>query len=344
MKSVQKLKSYLADMGAISPAASAIALTVNRLADAAAVVAAATANGQTSTRLNDSRVVNVQGEVQKFLDHFAHETFLSAARSAPVAWLLSEEEDEPIPLMANAPIALAIDPLDGSSNIAINAPVGTIFALFSAKSSGPSESFLRPGRELLAAGYFIYGPRAELVVSLGEGPEVFALDGDRKEWVHQQTAKLVSSANEFAINVSNYRHWDEGMRRFVDRCLEGKTGSLGADYNLRWLAALAGEAHRILSRGGVFFYPADRRPGYENGRLRYLYECAPIAFLIEKAGGIATDGRRPILELSPQSFHERSPLCFGSSKQMELFESISASADISQSPLFSGRNLFSTKG
>lgn len=343
MKSVKTLKDFLADCGATSSDASAIAVATNCLADAAAKVAAEIANGETSGRLNDSRSTNVQGEVQKHLDHLAHETFLDAARKAPVAWLLSEEEDQAVALNEGALLALAMDPLDGSSNIGINAPLGTIFGIFQAHPDGAKKSFLRKGRDMLAAGYFIYGPKTELVLGLANSTELFALDGARKEWVHQKTVRVPVSAAEFAINLSNYRHWDDGVRQFVDQCLEGRTGPFGEDYNTRWLAALVGEAHRILSRGGIFFYPRDARPGYECGRLRYLYECAPIAFLMEKAGAVASDGAHNILDLAPHEFHQRSPLCFGSPKQMELFSQAHSNTKDAQSPLFSRRGLFSAQ-
>ncbi len=170
--------------------------------------------------------------------------------------MLSEEEEEPIILTAGAPLALAIDPLDGSSNIAINSPIGTIFGIYPAEGCSTDKSFLRRGRHLLAAGYVIYGARTEMVISAGGPPRLYVLSGKRDAWHFVRECRIPESAHEFAINVSNYRRWPEQVRVFVDLCLDGREGPLNEDYNMRWLAALVGETHRILLRGGVFFYPA----------------------------------------------------------------------------------------
>jgi fructose-1,6-bisphosphatase I len=334
------LNDVLSVFASSSSQAADLAVAVKHLAAAAADVAGEVADGGTSGRLAEEGKTNVQGEVQKFLDVFSHNCFVEAARQAPVACLLSEEEDLPLTLSTTGTLALAIDPLDGSSNIAINSPIGTIFGLYPAATGGVDNHFLRPGRDLIAAGYFIYGPRTELVVSLGGKPLAFVLDASRRVWHFLKDCEIAQSSSEFAINMSNYRFWSERERQFVDQCLDGKDGPLGVDYNMRWLAALAGETHRIFGRGGIFFYPADRRKGYERGRLRYLYECAPIAYLVEKAGGVATDGADAILDLVPASLHERSPLCFGSAAQMRLFAEARVSSERQYSPLFSKRGLF----
>ena len=334
------LDKFLAEAGADSNQAKDLALTVAFIATAAASVAAAVADGGTNSKFAEEGQINVQGEVQKYLDVFAHNAFLAAARQAPVACLVSEEEDLPLSLSSTGTLALAIDPLDGSSNIGINSPIGTIFGIYPAVSGEMSANFLRSGRELIAAGYFIYGARTEFVVSFGETPKVFTLDVSRTHWYFVRDAVIANSACEFAINMSNYRFWSERERRFVDQCLDGKDGPLALDYNMRWLAALAGETHRIFARGGIFFYPADQRKGYERGRLRYLYECAPIAYLVEKAGGVANDGATPILDLVPETLHARCPLCFGSVAQMTLFADAKVSSERQYSPLFSKRGLF----
>ncbi len=336
------LSGILHDFASRSARASDIAMTIQALAAAAAAVASAVADGSTSGRFAEEGKTNVQGEVQKFLDVFAHGCFLEAARKAPVACLLSEEEDLPLHLSNSGTLALAIDPLDGSSNIAINSPIGTIFGLYGAVAGAVDRNFLRPGRDLLAAGYVIYGPRTELVLSLGGKPQAFVLDATRTTWHYLRDCDIVHSSSEFAINMSNYRFWSERERQFVDQCLDGKDGPLGVDYNMRWLAALAGETHRIFGRGGIFFYPADRRHGYERGRLRYIYECAPIAYLVEQAGGVANDGAHAILDLVPSGLHERCPLCFGSAAQMRLFAEAKVSSERQYSPLFSKRGLFRT--
>lgn len=319
--------------------APAVALTVRLLAGAAAELAASIADGADSASHAQEGETNVQGETQKLLDVLSHKLFLSAAKASPVRFLLSEEEDEPVPIAPEGELVLAIDPLDGSSNIAINAPIGTIFALYLAQAGEAAAQFLRPGRDLAAAAYVIYGPRTELVLSLGRGTFRFALNGDRSRWVSMGQCTVPASSNEFAINASNHRHWPGNIRAFVNACLDGKQGRIGADYNMRWLAALVGETHRILTRGGLFIYPEDGRKGYEKGRLRYCYECAPISFLIENAGGTATDGKHRLLDVTPDSLHAHTPFCFGSPWQMEL---LSASRDepVVDSPLFSDRGFF----
>ncbi len=336
----ETLAEFLATAGAGSKQAKDIADTIAHIAAAAASVAAAVADGATNSRFAEEGETNIQGEVQKYLDVFAHNAFLNAARSAPVACVVSEEEDLPLELNATGTLALAIDPLDGSSNIGINSPIGTIFGIYPVVQGEISANFLRSGRELIAAGYFIYGARTEFVISLGGTPKVFALNVARNQWHFVRDGVIAKSAFEFAINMSNYRFWSERERQFVDQCLDGKDGPLAVDYNMRWLAALAGETHRIFARGGIFFYPADRRKGYERGRLRYVYECAPIAYLVEKAGGIATDGATAILDLVPETLHGRCPLCFGSAAQMELFAEAKNSSERQYSPLFSKRGFF----
>jgi fructose-1,6-bisphosphatase I len=207
---------------------------------------------------------------------------------------------------------MAIDPLDGSSNIDTNVSVGTIFSLYPAAPS-PEASFLRPVSAQIGAGYVIYGPQVALVCSFGAGAQRYVLDPVAGAFVLADPAvSLPVEAAEFAINASNYRHWPVPVRAFVDECLAGTEGPRGKNFNMRWIASLVAEAHRIFVRGGVFLYPADQRKGYEAGRLRLLYECAPIAFLAVQAGGGATDGQREILGLTPTALHQRVPFVFGS--------------------------------
>ncbi len=339
----QSLRKFLGKLDRKSEQKAALAKVILALASAAAEVAGAIADGSKNASFAKEGEVNVQGETQKFLDVFAHDAFLTAAAASQVNCVLSEEEENVVILDRSGTLALAIDPLDGSSNIAINAPIGTIFGLYAAVAGGADKQFLRQGKDLLAAGYVVYGPRTELVLTLGTAAKKFVLNGDRSDWHFAGYCKIPDSACEFAINASNHRHWSSKIRTFVNNCLDGKHGPYGADYNMRWLAALVGETHRILTRGGLFIYPADNRKGYEHGRLRYCYECAPISFLIEKAGGKATDGMTRILDLVPASLHARVPFCFGSPKQMALFETAKAELVEQNSPLFSARGLFRTQ-
>jgi fructose-1,6-bisphosphatase I len=321
----------------------ALVKTIESLAGAAAQLSGAIADGSQNGAFADDGEVNIQGETQKYLDILAHNLFLGAARQAGVNCLLSEEEESATPLNATGVLALAIDPLDGSSNIVINAPIGTIFGIYPVVLGGADSQFLRPGKELLAAAYVIYGPRTELVLSVGQGTKRFVLDGDRTTWLFSGDCNVPQSACEFAINASNHRHWTGKVRSFVNNCLDGKQGPYGADYNMRWLAALVGETHRILARGGLFIYPSDSRKGYEKGRLRYCYECAPISFLIENAGGKASDGHNRILDLTPRSLHARVPFCFGSPEQVTLLEAAIDGSKDQTSPLFSDRGFFRSR-
>ena len=337
------LTQILKDHGKKSEQKAAVALVVAALAGAAARVAAAVADGTKNASFANEGAVNVQGETQKYLDVLAHDTFLTAAAACRVNCVLSEEEEGVVTLDPTGTLALAIDPLDGSSNIAINATIGTIFGLYPAVAGTAAKQFLRHGKDLVAAGYVVYGPRTELVLTLGSAAKRFVLSGDRSEWLFAGNCQIPDSACEFAINASNHRHWTGKIRSFVNNCLDGRHGPYGADYNMRWLAALVGETHRILTRGGLFIYPADSRKGYEHGRLRYCYECAPISLLIEKAGGKATDGETRILDLIPATLHGRVPFCFGSTKQMAHFEAAKAEPVEQSSPLFSARGLFRTQ-
>jgi fructose-1,6-bisphosphatase I len=337
------LHHFLASLNSKTAYRVELVKTIEGLAAAAAKLAGAIADGSQNGDFANEGEVNVQGETQKHLDVLAHTLFLEAAKQAGVNCMLSEEEEAATPLNATGLLALAIDPLDGSSNIVINAPIGTIFGIYPVALGAADSQFLRPGKELLAAAYIVYGPRTELVLSLGHGTKRFVLDGDRTTWLFAGDCHVPQSACEFAINASNHRHWTGKIRSFVNNCLDGKQGPYGADYNMRWLAALVGETHRILMRGGLFIYPSDSRKGYEKGRLRYCYECAPISFLIENAGGMATDGHNRMLDLTPQSLHARVPFCFGSPEQVTLFEAAIDGSKNQTSPLFSDRGFFRSR-
>jgi fructose-1,6-bisphosphatase I len=235
---------------------------------------------------------------------------------------------------------LAIDPLDGSSNIDVNVSIGTIFSIFEAVDD-PIKSFLRTAREQVAGGYVIYGPATALVVTFGDGTLMFTMDPDTGEFVLTNPRMQVPvTSMEFAINASNYRHWSKPVRAYIDDCLAGDAGPRDRNYNMRWVGSLVAEAHRILSRGGVFLYPGDARPGYETGRLRMVYECAPIAFLIEQAGGKATDGCDAVMDQEANSLHARIPLIFGSAEKVDRVAAYHDLPDQEISALFGQRGLF----
>lgn len=259
---------------------------------------------------------NSDGDGQKALDVLCDEMFTASLTRESVRWYASEEQEGVNSLNEKGKYALAIDPLDGSSNIDVNVSIGTIFSIFEAKDDAEA-SFLRPASEQLCGGYVVYGPQTALVVTFGAGTQMYVLDPETKKYVlTNEKMSIPATSKEFAINASNYRHWVKPVRDYVDNCLAGVTGPHGKDYNMRWVGSLVAETHRILSRGGIFLYPSDERKGYENGRLRMIYECAPIAFVIEQAGGRATDGETPILQRQAATLHGRIPLVFGSADKV----------------------------
>ena len=282
---------------------------------------------------------NSDGDTQKALDLIADHAVVAALQGGPVRWYASEERDEVIAMTDGAPLALAIDPLDGSSNIDVNVSIGTIFSILPALD-GALESFLRPGRDQLAAGYVIYGPQTAMVLTLGQGTSLWVLDPDTQRFEPAGPLVIPPRSNEFAINVSNYRHWSPPVRAYIDDCLAGETGPRDKNFNMRWVASLVAETHRIITRGGIFLYPADARRGYDSGRLRHVYECAPIALLVEQAGGVATDGCDPILDRVPQALHERTPLVFGTPDKVHRIAAYHDLPPQEVAALFGHRGLF----
>ena len=301
--------------------------------------------------LGSAGSTNVHGEEQKTLDVLANQMFIRSSEwGGHVAGMVSEDLDAPYLLPeqhARGKYLLAFDPLDGSSNIDVNVAVGSIFSILRAKTPGRDpapEDFLQPGTEQVAAGYAIYGPATMLVLTTGSGTHGFTLEPVLGEWVlSHPKLQVPEAAREFAINASNARFWEPAVKRYVDECLAGKAGPRHADFNMRWIASLVAETHRILMRGGVFLYPRDTRDPAKPGRLRLLYEANPIAMLIEQAGGLATTGRSRILEVEPASIHERIPLVFGSADEVARIQAYHREAaldDHYDAPLFGHRGLF----
>jgi fructose-1,6-bisphosphatase I len=216
---------------------------------------------------------------------------------------------------------LMFDPLDGSSNIDVNVSIGTIFSVLkkAEDSQGVTEQdFLQPGKNQVAAGYCVYGPQTTLVLTVGDGVAMFTLDREQGSFVlTQENVQVPADTKEFAINMSNMRHWDEPVRRYIDECLQGKDGPRGKDFNMRWIASMVADVHRILTRGGVFMYPWDKREPHKAGKLRLLYEANPMSWLIEQAGGAATNGKTRILDLQPGQLHERVSVVLGSKNEVD---------------------------
>ncbi len=324
----------------------AVAATVRRLAEAAVKVRHTISHGALGAAFAGTRGANFAGDVQKDLDIFADDIFLDAMRHAPVALYASEELEQPVLLDASAPLAVAIDPLDGSSGIDVAMSIGTIFSLLpatGAPDADPAAPFLQAGANQLGAGFFLYGPQLALVLSLGSGTHVFVFSSRLGAFIQAYESRMIPPrTQEFAVNASNYRHWDEAVRLYVDDCLKGCEGPREKDFNMRWIACLVADCYRILTRGGVYLYPGDRRRGYHQGRLRLVYEANPIAFLIEQAGGAATDTVNRILDIQPEHLHQRIPLVFGSAREVERIARyhLEPSAIGERAPLFGNRGLF----
>lgn len=329
------------------PHSEAVSATIGALAKAALEVRKLTTQGALNAGFAASRgSENTDGDIQKDLDVVADGIFLQAIREVPVALYGSEENTGAILIDPAKPLALAIDPLDGSSNIETNVSIGTIFSILPVTGdpkSDPEQSFLQPGTTQLAAGFFIYGPQLALVLTVGAGTRIFIHSSKFGDFIEAyDSVAIPKNASEFAINVSNYRHWEEPIRLYVDDCFAGSEGPREKDFNMRWIASLVADCYRILIRGGVFLYPADKRKGYGSGRIRLVYEANPIAFLVEQADGAATDSVNRILDIQPTSLHQRIPLIFGSKSKVERVARYHVDPEMisERSPLFGNRGLF----
>jgi fructose-1,6-bisphosphatase len=319
------------------------------VAAAVKAIAAMTAKGALGDYLGALEQRNGQGETQKKLDVLANETMLRACEwGGLVAGMASEELDEPYAVpeeYARGDYLLVFDPLDGSSNTDVNVSVGTIFSVLRhAPAEAPSTAdFLQPGSRQVAAGYAIYGPATMLVLTVGKGTHGFTLDREIGNFIltHPNLA-IPEETSEFAINTSNARFWEAPVHRYVTECQAGRAGERGRDFNMRWIASMVAEVHRILIRGGVFMYPKDTRDAARPGRLRLLYEANPIALLIEQAGGRASTGREPILDVLPESLHQRIGFVFGARAEVERIERYhSEHNDFEfEAPLFGSRDVF----
>jgi len=294
--------------------------------------------------------VNVQGETQKKLDVLSNEVFIRRTDWAGnLAGMASEEMDLPYQIPAHYPrgkYLLVFDPLDGSSNIDVNMTVGSIFSVLRGPDTGADVTeadFLQPGAKQVAAGYALYGPTTMLVLTVGNGVYGFTLDPNLGEFMlTHPDIQVPADTQEFAINASNSRFWESPVKRYVDECLAGKTGPRGKDFNMRWIASMVAEAHRILMRGGVFMYPRDTKDASKPGRLRLLYEANPIGMIMEQAGGRASTGERPMLLVQPTSLHQRIGLVFGSRNEVERIERYHTEPGRHEmiNPLFAERSLF----
>ena len=278
---------------------------------------------------------NVQGEVQKKLDIIANETLIEANEWGGHLAAMASEEMEGIYVVPNrypqGEYLLMFDPLDGSSNIDINMSIGTIFSVLKKPDNHPGvhdNDFMQPGTQQVAAGYCIYGPQTTLVLTVGDGVAMFTLDREQGSFILiEENVKIPEDTKEFAINMSNMRHWDAPVTRYVDECLAGEEGPRGKNFNMRWVAAMVADVHRILCRGGIFMYPWDKREPHKPGKLRLMYEANPMSWLIEQAGGMATNGRQRILEIQPTELHQRVSVILGSKNEVERVTQYHLEAD-----------------
>ncbi|MCC7217504.1 MAG: class 1 fructose-bisphosphatase [Burkholderiales bacterium] len=326
---------------------------LNDVQTAVKYIASAVAHGALRSAPVAEAAVNVHGEAQKPLDVIANDIVLRSCEwGGQLCGMASEELPDPYPIPPQYPrgrYLLVFDPLDGSSNLDVDVTVGTIFSVLAAPE-GVTEptlaDFLQPGTRQICAGYALYGPAVMLVVTMGRGVHGFTLDPEIGAFtLTHPDMKIPAETREFAINTSNARFWEPPVQRYVDECVKGGSGPRGADFNMRWIASMVAEVHRILVRGGLFMYPKDTKDPAKPGRLRLMYEANPMAMLVEQAGGCASTGRLRLLDVVPQDLHQRVPVILGSKSEVERIEryhrEYESGADREfASPLFNVRSLF----
>ena len=303
-----------------------------QIAEAGIEIAALVKQGALEGVTEKMTTTNVQGETQMQLDIRSHEIAVAQLRtSAVVAAVLSEEEDKPVLFETlEAPFLVSMDPLDGSSNLAINGVVGSIFSVLpnTGVATLGEQAFLQPGKDQRAAAYVMYGPATLLVLTIGQGTHVFTLDHSNQVFVlTQQTVNIPEETSEFAINASNQRYWQPAVQRYIVECLQGTEGPRARDFNMRWCASMVMDVHRILTRGGVFLYPRDSKQPVKAGRLRLLYEANPMSLLVTQAGGESIDGLQEVLAIAPESCHQRVPVLLGSKQEIQRLRDYHQQAD-----------------
>jgi fructose-1,6-bisphosphatase I len=294
------------------------------IATACKKIAIAIDSGALEGNMGNLSSENVQGEVQKALDMITNDIFIeSTQQSGYVAGVVSEEMSDLIEIdennRQNGQYLLLFDPLDGSSNVNVNISVGTIFSIVKSHNPQPVlADFLQPGTQQICAGYALYGTSTMLVLTTGNGVHGFTLDSESGEfYLTHANMQIEEDTQEFAINMSNYRFWQTPIQNYIDECLQGSEGDREKDFNMRWVASMVAEIHRILIRGGIFMYPIDSKIKKNGGKLRLMYEANPMAMLIEQAGGLATTGKTRILEITPSQIHQRVPVMMGSRNEIE---------------------------
>ena len=322
------LTQYLVEQQRSSHALSAdVRLLIETVSRACKTISHAVSKGALGGVLGSLESENVQGEVQKKLDVMSNEVLLEANEWGGHLAAMASEEMETIHLIPNrypkGEFLLLFDPLDGSSNIDVNVSIGTIFSVLRAPASASGrevteQDFLQPGSTQVVAGYAVYGPQTTLVLTIGQGVVGFTLDREMGSWIMtSEDMRIPEDTKEFSINMSNMRHWAPPVRKYVDELLAGKTGARDKDFNMRWIASMVADVHRLLTRGGIFMYPWDSREPNKPGKLRLMYEANPMSMLVEQAGGAATNGEQRILDIQPTTLHQRVSVVLGSKNEVE---------------------------
>ena len=302
-----------------------LTLLLNDVVTACKVISDQVNHGALVGALGSAGSENIQGETQKKLDILSNDIFLRFNEvGGHLAGMASEEMDDPYALPEGAPrgkYLLLFDPLDGSSNIDVNVSVGTIFSILKCPEGVTHpvvEDFLQPGTTQVCAGYALYGPSSMLVLTTGEGVNGFTLDQNIGEFMLTHPDMTIpEDTREFAINASNSRFWEAPVKRYVDECLAGEEGPRGENFNMRWIASMVAEVHRILVRGGIFMYPMDERMRSKGGKLRLMYEANPMGYIVEQAGGVCSTGRERIMDIKPSGLHQRVPVILGSKNEVD---------------------------
>jgi fructose-1,6-bisphosphatase I len=324
------LTQHTADFAGQDPLRGAVAAAVDAFASASIAISELIGCGALAGITGEAQgAQNADGDDQKDLDVRADVIIRTALKSVPWSALGSEEAETAEIGASGGLIEIAYDPLDGSSNIETNMTVGTIFSIMPASGTTP---FTSKGSAQIAAGFVVYGPQTSLVLTLGDGVDIYTLDRATRSYKRiRARVQIPVECAEYAINASNHRHWEQPVRDFVEQCIAGTDGPRGKNFNMRWIASLVAEAYRILIRGGVFLYPGDARKGYADGRLRLVYEAHPIAFIMEQAGGGASTGRSRILDIAPTAIHQRIPLIMGSISKVNRIDAMHLDSSAGQS-------------
>ncbi|WP_350562437.1 class 1 fructose-bisphosphatase [Psychrobacter sp. CAL346-MNA-CIBAN-0220] len=306
---------------------SALSDVITTITDVGKTISQLLRKGALADILGEAGNQNIQGEEQKKLDVLANDLLLDALAQNPhCAGVASEELDDAIPAHTDGSLLVLFDPLDGSSNIDINMAVGTIFSILPYQHQGQTSEnsdFLQAGNQQLAAGYLLYGTSTMLALTIADNVVMFSLDPDSGDYVLvQNNVQIDADTSEYSINSSNYRYWRAPMQQYIDELIAGETGVRGRDFNTRWVAAMVGDVHRILCRGGLFTYPFDTKYANKAGKLRLMYEANPMSLLIERAGGDATDAVNRILDIAPTDIHQRVPVVLGSKNEVNYVKDL----------------------